>query len=183
MGELIDALLSLARVGRREVEIEEVDVSAIARRVIAERREDEPDRVVSVVVEEGLVAQSDAALVDVVLENLLGNAWKFTAGRPDAHIELGSLAHDGDRVFFVRDNGAGFDQAYVHKLFTPFQRLHTTQQFQGTGIGLATVARVLGRLGGTCRAEGEVGCGATFFFTLGRPQSANEATPAPDDRH
>ena len=169
MGELIDALLSLSRVGRREVELAEVDLSAMARRVIAERRQTEPDRVAEVSVEEGLVAESDAALVDVVLENLLGNAWKFTSGRPEAHIEFGSLESDGERTFFVRDDGAGFDQAYVHKLFTPFQRLHTADQFPGTGIGLATVARVLERLGGTCRAEGEVGRGATFFFTLGRP--------------
>jgi PAS domain S-box-containing protein len=167
MGELIDALLSLSRVGRREVELAEVDLSAVARRVIAEQRESEPDRRVDVAIEERLVVESDAALVDVVLVNLLGNAWKFTAERPEAHIEFGSFVADGERTYFVRDDGAGFDQAYVHKLFTPFQRLHTAEEYPGTGIGLATVARVLERLGGTWRAEGEVGGGATFFFTLG----------------
>jgi PAS domain S-box-containing protein len=167
MGDLIDALLSLSRVGRREVGLGEVDLSAVARRVIAERRDAEPDRVVDVTVEDGLVAESDPTLVAVVLENLLGNAWKFTAERREAHIAFGSLATDGERTYFVRDDGAGFDQAYVHKLFTPFQRLHTAEQFPGTGIGLATVGRVLERLGGTFWAEGAVGCGATFFFTLG----------------
>jgi len=167
MGDLIDALLSLPRVGRGEVTLAQIDLSAVARRVIEERREADPDRVVEVTVEEGLVAESDAALVDVVLESLLGNAWKFTAGRPVAHIEFGALPVDGERTYFVRDDGAGFDQAYVHKLFTPFQRLHTAEQFPGTGIGLAAVARVLERLGGKFRAEGEVGRGATFYFTLG----------------
>jgi light-regulated signal transduction histidine kinase (bacteriophytochrome) len=178
MGELIDALLSLSRVGRREVELAQVDLSAIARRVIAERRDAQPDREVAVAIEEGLVAVSDAALVDVVLENLLGNAWKFTAGRPDAHIEFGRVEGAGERTYFVRDDGAGFDQAYVHKLFSPFQRLHTPEQFPGTGIGLATVARVLERLGGWCRAEGEPGRGATFTFTLGPEPAAGRTTPA-----
>jgi len=104
--------------------------------------------------------------VDVVLENLLGNAWKFTARRPSAHIEFGSIQRDGRPVFFVRDDGAGFDPAYVDKLFTPFERLHTAEQFPGTGIGLAMIARVLGRLGGTWWAEGVVDRGATFYFTL-----------------
>jgi len=166
MGELIDALLSLSRLGHREVDLRPVDLSAIARRAIDELREADPERQVEVVIEDGLVAEADTWLVDVVLENLLGNAWKFTAKRPSARIEFGSIQRDGQPVLFVRDDGAGFDPVYVDKLFAPFQRLHTAEQFPGTGIGLATVARVLGRLGGTWWAEGEVDRGATFFFTL-----------------
>jgi len=166
MGQLIDALLSLSRVGRREVSLEPVDLSAIARRVVAELREADPDRTVELVVDEGLEVLSDAALLDIVLENMLGNAWKFTSARPDARIEVRSVEHDGGPAFVVGDNGAGFDPAYVDKLFSPFQRLHTADEFPGTGIGLATVARVLERLGGSCWAEGEVGCGARFYFAL-----------------
>jgi PAS domain S-box-containing protein len=166
MGELIDALLSLSRLGRREIELGQVDLSAIARRVLDELQEADPERRVEVIIEDGLVAEGDTALVDVVLENLLGNAWKFTAKRASARIEFGALQRDDRLAFFVHDNGAGFDPAYVDKLFTPFQRLHTAEQFPGTGIGLATVARVLGRLGGTWWAEGEIDGGATFFFTL-----------------
>jgi len=177
MGELIDALLSLSRLGHKEVDLRPVDLSAIARRAIDELREAEPERQVEVVIEDGLVAQADTWLVDVVLENLLGNAWKFTAKRPSARIEFGAIRRDGQPVFFVRDDGAGFDPAYVDRLFAPFQRLHTAEQFPGTGIGLATVARVLGRLGGTWWAEGEVDRGATFFFTLSGgadPPTAND---------
>ena len=108
----------------------------------------------------------------MVLTNLLGNAWKFTKGRAEAHIEFGCRAGDDETVYFVRDDGAGFDPEYVDKLFQPFQRLHTDEQFAGTGIGLATVRRIIGRLGGRCWAEGAPGAGATFFFTL----------PAPDGR-
>jgi PAS domain S-box-containing protein len=166
MGELIDALLSLSRLGRREIALGQVDLSAGARRVIDELRAADPERRVEVVIADGVVAVGDTALVDVILENLLGNAWKFTAKRPSARIEFGVIENDGPRSFFVRDDGAGFDPAYVDKLFMPFQRLHTAEQFPGTGIGLATVARVLGRLGGTWWAEGEVDGGATFYFTL-----------------
>ena len=166
MGQLIDALLSLSRVGRREVSLEPVDLSAIARRVVSELCEADPDRSVELVVDEGLEVLSDAALLDIVLENMLGNAWKFTSARPDARIEVRSVEHDGGPAFVVGDNGAGFDPAYVDKLFSPFQRLHTADEFPGTGIGLATVARVLERLGGSWWAEGEVGCGARFYFAL-----------------
>ena len=166
MGELIDALLALSRLGRREVAIERVDLSAIARRIADELREAEPERDVDVVVQDGLVAQADPTLAEVVLDNLLGNAWKFTAGRGQAHIAVGAEVVEGERVFFVRDDGAGFDPAYRDKLFQPFQRLHGTDEFPGTGIGLATVARVLTRLGGRWWAEGEPGRGAVFFFTL-----------------
>ncbi|MEI6727557.1 MAG: PAS domain S-box protein, partial [Actinomycetes bacterium] len=167
MGELIDALLALSRVGHRDIAPRRVDLTAIARGVVEELREAEPERHVEVVVEEGLLAEADPALADIVLENLIGNAWKFTAGRPTSHISVGASQREEAREFFVRDDGAGFDQTYVDRLFAPFQRLHTAEQFAGTGIGLATVARVLARLGGTWRAEGKVDEGATIFFTLG----------------
>jgi PAS domain S-box-containing protein len=167
MGHLIDALLSLSRVGRHEVDLQPVDLSTVARRVVAELRESEPGRAVEVLIEDGMVAVSDAALLGIVLENLLGNAWKFTADNPEARVEFAAVDIGGRRAFRVRDNGAGFDPAYAHKLFSPFERLHTAEQFPGTGIGLATVAHALERLGGSWWAEGEKGAGAAFYFTLG----------------
>ena len=182
MGQLIDALLSLSRVGRRDVDVGPVDLTAIARRVVAELRDADPARMVEVTIQDGLVVTGDAAILDVVLANLLGNAWKFTSRRPEAHIEFREVEHDDGRAFLVRDDGAGFDPAYVNKLFSPFQRLHTAEEFPGTGIGLATVARVLERLGGTWWAEGEVGRGATFFFALpeagSRPGDSASQGPA-----
>ena len=173
MGELIDALLSLTRVARRQLRLESVDLSAVAGRVVDELRRADGERSVEVAIAEGLTAVTDEPLVEVVLQNLLGNAWKFTAERPVAHIEVGCVELEGVPTFFVRDDGVGFDPEYVGKLFVPFQRLHTPEQFPGTGIGLATVARVLEKLGGSWRAEGEVGAGATFYFALGH--SANGA--------
>jgi|GEM_PF-3077761 len=166
MAELIDALLKLSRVGRAEVDVTDVSLSAIAERVVAELAEEAPERRVEWRVQGGLTARADAVLAGVVLENLLGNAWKFSAGRSPAHIEFGATELDGGRVFFVRDDGIGFDAAHVDKLFKPFERLHTTDQFPGTGIGLATVRRAVTRMGGRCWAEGAPGEGATFFFTL-----------------
>ena len=122
----------------------------------------------SVAIEEGLEARTDSALADIVLTNLLGNAWKFTARSNEARIEVGSVRDNGGgAVFYVRDDGAGFDQEHATDIFRPFHRQHTQEEFQGTGIGLATVQRALDKLGGSCRAEGEPGKGATFFFTLG----------------
>jgi PAS domain S-box-containing protein len=166
MGRLIDDMLSLSRVGRAEMRREPVDLSALASAVVAELRQREPERRVEVAIQPGLVADGDAALLRIVLDNLLGNAWKFTAHRADARIELGALRQDHTCVFYVRDNGAGFDMAYVGKLFTPFQRLHTEQEFPGTGIGLAIVQRIIARHGGRVWAEGAVGHGATIYFTL-----------------
>jgi PAS domain S-box-containing protein len=168
MAELIDALLALSRVGRREVALARVDLSAATWDIVDALREAEPDRRVSVAVEEGLEARTDAALADIVLTNLLGNAWKFTARSNEARIEVGSVRENGGGVlFYVRDDGAGFDQEHADDIFRPFHRQHTQEEFQGTGIGLATVQRALDKLGGSCRAEGEPGKGATFFFTLG----------------
>jgi light-regulated signal transduction histidine kinase (bacteriophytochrome) len=140
-------------------------------RAIGERlREADPQRDVEIIVQEGLVAEGDATLLTAVMENLLGNAWKFTSQRAKAHIEVGLTSKDGLRVYFVRDDGAGFDMAYVGKLFGAFQRLHSATEFPGTGIGLATVQRIVRRHGGQVWAEGEVGRGATFFFTLGQEE-------------
>jgi PAS domain S-box-containing protein len=167
MGELIDALLALSRVGRREVVVDTVDVTAAARAALAELAEAEPERQVMVTVEEELFARTDAALADVVLRNLIGNAWKFTSREADAKIAVGSSRRNGRVVFYVQDNGAGFDQEHAGSMFRPFQRLHAQNEFPGTGIGLATVQRALDKLGGQCWPEGEPGVGATFSFTLG----------------
>jgi signal transduction histidine kinase len=166
MAELLDAQLALARTGRREVELSDVDVTAVARRIV--ERALQGDRAGSVVctVAEGLRARTDAVLTASVLDCLLDNAWKFTSGRAEAIIEVGSENRDGEQVFFVRDNGAGFDPAYADKLFRPFEHLHATGEYAGVGMGLATVRRMLERLGGRCWAEGEVDAGATVWFTL-----------------
>jgi light-regulated signal transduction histidine kinase (bacteriophytochrome) len=166
MGRLIDALLTLSRVTRSEIRHELVDVTALARSVLARLQKNEPERKAELIISDGLVVNGDVHLLGAVLENLLGNAWKFTGGRPIARIEISARQEEGQLVFFVRDNGAGFDMAYVHKLFGVFQRLHSITEFEGTGIGLATVQRIIQRHGGRVWAEGEVGRGATFYFTL-----------------
>jgi light-regulated signal transduction histidine kinase (bacteriophytochrome) len=166
MGELIDALLGLSRLGRSRIDLATVDLSALAEKVLARLSEQDPARRVAFAVEPGCTAVSDAGLLEVVLTNLLGNAWKFTNGLAEAHIEFRRQVGDGETVYSVRDDGAGFDPVYSDKLFQPFQRLHTEAQFSGTGIGLATVRRIIGRLGGRCWAEGTPGSGAVFFFTL-----------------
>jgi light-regulated signal transduction histidine kinase (bacteriophytochrome) len=166
MGELVDDLLNLSRVTRAELRHEHVDLSELARPVLARLRESEPEREVEVVIQDGLVTQADPRLLDVVLTNLLGNAWKFTGKRAAARIEFAARAGGHPPVYFVRDNGAGFDGRYADKLFGVFQRLHAEHEFEGTGIGLATVQRIVQRHGGRVWAEGEVDRGATFFFTL-----------------
>lgn len=166
MGELIDDLLSLGRVSRGEMRQETVDLSAIARDVTDQLREQAPDRDVVVQVSDGALVRGDPRLLRVAIENLLHNAWKFTGDQPRAVIEFGVGEHEGQRAFFVRDDGAGFDMAYADKLFGPFQRLHAAEEFEGTGIGLATVQRIIRRHGGQVWAEGAVGEGATFTFTL-----------------
>ena len=166
MAALIDALLSLARVTRSELRVERVDLSAVAREVAERLHASEPDRAVEIDVHEGLSADADPRLARALLENLLGNAWKFTTKAHAPRIELGASAKEGARAFFVRDNGAGFDMAFANKLFSPFQRLHTADEFPGTGIGLATVQRIVHRHGGRVWAEGIVDRGATFYFTF-----------------
>jgi len=166
MGQLIDDLLKLSRVTRSEMRQEMVDLASMAKAVLTEFQKMEPERQVECVVAEGVIANGDARLLRVVLENLLGNAWKFTAKRPQARIDFGTTQGDGQNIYFIRDNGAGFDMSFSDKLFGPFQRLHGTNEFPGTGIGLATVQRIIHRHGGRVWAEGEVEKGATFYFTL-----------------
>ena len=167
MGELIDDLLALSRIGRAEMRRERVDLSELARVVVAELRAGDPARNVDVAFESGVIADGDPRLLRVLLDNLLGNAWKFTQRIPEARIEFGSLRQGAAITYFVKDNGAGFDMHYAEKLFAPFQRLHAAGDFPGTGIGLATVRRIVERHGGRISAEADVGRGARFFWSLG----------------
>jgi PAS domain S-box-containing protein len=167
MALLIDGLLTLSKVSRNEMNRERLDLSALARRLAERLMATEPGRKVEIVVQDGIVVRGDARLLSAMLDNLLGNAWKFTRKRDAARIEVGQLQMDGERVNFVRDNGAGFDMAYADKLFGTFQRLHSAHEFEGTGIGLATVQRIVARHGGRVWAEGAVNQGATIYFTLG----------------
>ena len=166
MAELIDALLSLAKVSRAELRRERVNLTDLARRVVARLRTIDPARHVEVVLAENVIASGDPRLLAAVLDNLIGNAWKFTRDRPEARIEFGCMRAPDVVRCFVRDNGAGFDMAYAGRLFTPFQRLHSPADFEGTGLGLATVQRIIHRHGGEIRAESKENEGATFEFTL-----------------
>jgi len=166
MNELIDALLELSRINRAQLGRHRVDVTSVAHAVVEDLRRRDVSRRLGATIAPGLVAEADGRLVRILLDNLIGNAWKFTANAPDPHVEVGAEQRDGETVFFVRDNGAGFDMAYIERLFTPFQRLHSEREYAGTGIGLATVRRIVERHGGRIWAESELGAGATFFFTL-----------------
>jgi signal transduction histidine kinase len=166
MASLIDALLGLSRLSRTEVARERVDLSELARTVLDELAGAEPSRSVETIVEDGLVVTGDPRLLRAVLENLLGNALKFTRGRDPARIELRRATHEGSPCYCVRDNGAGFNMEYLGRLFTPFQRLHKTGQFEGNGVGLATVERIIRRHGGRVWADGVPEQGASFYFTL-----------------
>jgi two-component system, NtrC family, sensor kinase len=166
MGELIDALLELSRITRADLVRSRVDLSALAHGIVEELRRNEPNRRVEVAILPDVVADADGRLMRIVLDNLLGNAWKFTSKTADAQIEFGAYRQRQGTVYFVRDSGAGFDAAYAKKLFAPFQRLHGQEDFSGTGIGLATVQRIVDRHAGRVWAEGAVGRGATFFFTI-----------------
>jgi light-regulated signal transduction histidine kinase (bacteriophytochrome) len=166
MAQLIDDLLNLSRITRNVIDRTTVDLSAIANEIVEVHRMGEPNRSVEVIVAPGLKVNADENLIRIVLENLLGNAWKFTRKKPQAKIEFGCMEQNGEKVYFVRDNGAGFDMAYVNKLFGAFQRLHSQEEYEGSGIGLATVQRIVHRHGGRVWAEADVERGATFFFTL-----------------
>jgi signal transduction histidine kinase len=170
MGRLIDDLLRLSRLARSEIHGAPVDLSALARTVADELKSSEPGRAVEFLIEPGLVANADASLLRVVLQNLLDNAWKFTGKQSSAKIEFGRTTHEGVPVFYVRDNGIGFNMTYADKLFGAFQRLHSATEFPGTGIGLATVQRIIHRHGGHIRAESAPDHGATFYFTLPEQQ-------------
>ncbi|MBI2954414.1 MAG: PAS domain S-box protein [Chloroflexi bacterium] len=167
MAQLIDDLLKLSRVTRAEMHRERVDFNQLAEEIVKELHGTQPERLVDLVIAPGITANGDPRLLQLVLENLFGNAWKFTSKRQRTRIEFGVARRDGERVFYVSDNGTGFDMAYVGKLFGAFQRLHSTEEFPGTGIGLATVQRIIHRHGGRIWAEGTVDKGATFYFTLG----------------
>ena len=182
MGQLIEDLLNLSRVSRGGLERAPVDLGEMARQVLAELQQQEPQRSVEVQIQDGMRVAADSRLLRAALENLLANAWKFTAKTAQPHIEVGAQRGDSGTVYFVRDNGAGFDMAYADKLFGAFQRLHAVNDFPGTGIGLATVQRIVNRHGGRIWADGKVGKGAAFFFTLEytedrrkAPRSAMEA--------
>lgn len=165
MADLIDALLKLSRVARASVERQNVDLSSVAASVADDLRDGEPERTVTIDIAPAMEAEGDEQLLHAVLQNLMGNAWKFTRNRDDATISVGRTP-EGE--YYVADNGAGFDMTYQSKLFGAFQRLHSADEYEGTGIGLATVARIIHRHGGSIRAEGRVGAGATFYFTLPR---------------
>jgi PAS domain S-box-containing protein len=166
MGSLIDDMLKLSQVTRVEFKRESVDLSKMVRTILLTVRRNNPARDVKVSIQKDIIIDGDRHLLEIALTNLIDNAWKFTGKTKNARIEFGTLLKDGKPVIFIRDNGVGFDMAYVDKLFGAFQRLHTTAEFPGTGIGLATVQRVIHRHGGKIWAEGEVGKGATFFFTI-----------------
>ena len=166
MGELIDDLLTLSRLSRRDMAFEKVDLSQLAQRILAEFKREQPQRNVETEVSGSLLARGDPHLINVVLENLLNNAWKYTSKEAIAEIKFSSTQENGRSVFMVQDNGVGFDMQYTDKLFEPFQRLHSMDEFEGNGIGLATVRRVVRKHGGNIWAEATLGEGATFYFTL-----------------
>jgi two-component system, sensor histidine kinase and response regulator len=171
MSQLIDDVLYLSKVTRAELREQEVDLSELAAAVLARLQEGAPERPVELKIRPGLVVTGDGQLLRIALENLLENAWKFTGRQPEPRIEFGVTHPAGEPTYFVRDNGAGFDMTYAARLFGPFQRLHPQHEFPGSGIGLATVQRIIHRHGGRVWAEGLIGQGATFHFTLGRTRS------------
>jgi signal transduction histidine kinase len=166
MAQLIDDMLNLSRLTRTEMRREQVDLGKMAREIATELRDGDPGRNVELVIADHLVANADPRLIRIAMANLLGNAWKFTGKCPAGRIEFGQTQDDGVKAFFVRDNGAGFDMAYAAKLFVAFQRLHAANEYPGTGIGLATVHRVITRHGGRVWTRAAVDQGATFYFTL-----------------
>lgn len=166
MGQLIDDILQLSRLTRQVMSSDNVDLTAMASGIVAELRKGSPDRDVAVTIEPAMASRGDSRLLHVALENLLGNAWKYTARKPVSHIHFGVKTDEPTPVFYVRDDGAGFDMQYAGRLFGAFQRLHPVEEFDGTGIGLATVQRIVHRHGGQVWAEAEAGRGATFYFTL-----------------
>jgi len=167
MAQLIEGLLQFSRLGRKPLEVAPVDLAALAQTVAQELQQANPDRAVEIKVSSVPPAMGDRGLLRQVLTNLIGNAFKFTRRRPDARVEVGSRQDNGERVYYVRDNGAGFDMRYASRLFGVFQRLHPADEFEGIGVGLALVQRIIHRHGGRVWGEGRVNEGATFSFTLG----------------
>jgi signal transduction histidine kinase len=173
MAQMIDDLLHLSRATRVELRRGRVDLTELAEGAVAELRDAEPDRDTRIVIPPGLVTTGDAHLLRLVLVNLLTNAWKFTAKQSPAIIQLGASIEAGETVYYIRDNGVGFDMAYAVKLFEPFQRLHSRNDFDGSGLGLAIVQRIIRRHGGRIWADGKPGAGACFWFTV-RPPRADD---------
>lgn len=169
MSALIEDLLSLSKVSRATLCKEMIDLTELAHGVVSDLQTKDPARRVSIDITDGLRAHGDASLMTIVLVNLLGNAWKYSAKQATAQIAFGHVTGKKETVFYIRDNGAGFDMEHAGKLFAPFQRLHSNSEFEGTGIGLATVQRIISRHGGRIWAEAAPGAGATFLFTLGEP--------------
>jgi hypothetical protein len=174
MNELTTDLLRLSRASRAVIRRENLDLSMLAAAIVQELRETHPHQEVKVKITPGIRVNADVALLRIALENLLSNAWKFTTKKAGAEIEIGTADEEGDRVIFVRDNGAGFDMASASKLFAPFERLHPAAEFPGTGIGLTTVQRIILRHGGSIRAVAQPGKGATFFFSLGPEEEQHD---------
>ncbi len=177
MGILIDDMLNLSRVTRVSMKSVPVDLSTLAKEIAQELQRSHPEHRVGLTIAENLQAKGDPNLLNIVLENLISNAWKFTSGREQAEVEVGAKVENNETIFFVRDNGAGFDMTYANKLFGAFQRLHAITEFPGTGVGLATVQRIIDRHGGRVWAQGAVGEGATFFFTLPALERSEPETP------
>ncbi len=167
MGLLIDDLLMLSRVTRDEIHWEPVDLSHLAQDVVDKLQNEDPQRQVTVDISPDLTTVGDRRLLQIALDNLLGNAWKYTRKTEQARFNFGRKRINGAAVYYIQDNGAGFDMTYANKLFGAFQRLHSSNEFEGTGIGLATVQRIISRHGGKIWAEAELNKGATFYFTLG----------------
>jgi light-regulated signal transduction histidine kinase (bacteriophytochrome) len=166
MGVLIDNLLQLSRLTRVEMQLETTNLSDMAESIANELKDSFPERKASFIIQKDMIANADRNLIQIALQNLFGNAWKYTKQEADTKIEFGTLIKDQQTVYFIRDNGVGFDMKYVDKLFGAFQRLHNISEFEGTGIGLATVQRIINRHQGTIWTEAEVNKGASFFFTL-----------------
>jgi signal transduction histidine kinase len=183
MDDMTQKLLGLATLSRSEITREQVDLSITAQEILDVHRINEPDRQVHIQIQRGLVVQADRVLITQVLMNLLGNAWKFTRDTEDARIEVGATSGPGgQRVLFVRDNGPGFDMKEAKRMFAPFVRLHTDQRFEGTGVGLATVHKIIARHGGAVWADAAVGGGACFYFTVSAQERAPKARRARKSR-
>jgi light-regulated signal transduction histidine kinase (bacteriophytochrome) len=166
MNSLIDDLLKLSKISMQEIHRRKINLSNITKAIVDELRESQPGRRFEADIKPGLTASADPGLIKIVLSNLLGNAWKFTMQTEKARIEFGTVEQDGKVIFYVRDNGAGFDQKYAGKMFWPFQRLHSDVEFEGSGVGLAIVDRIIRSHGGKVWAEGITGKGATIYFSL-----------------
>ncbi|MDX2169783.1 MAG: ATP-binding protein [Deltaproteobacteria bacterium] len=177
MGQLIDDLLQLSRLTRSEMHFEAIDLSGLARSIVGDLQRTQPHRQVTAEIQTGVIARGDPRLLRVLLENLLGNAWKYTSRQPHARIAFGVTGQDGEQAYYVRDDGCGFDLAYADKLFRPFQRLHTVEEYEGAGVGLATAQRVVRRHGGRIWADSAPGRGATFYFTLATPLPRPQRDP------